>query len=132
MMTIRPSHLVFALCSLLAACGSDDSDDGSGTGGTAGSGGGQALSAPVLETVMPMAPAGIHVTWQNVQSDCEEIEGERKTATAEYAVVFTVPGSVDNEHDGTATEKVEYTYRVRCRKGTDYSPYSNELSATPP
>lgn len=133
----------------LAGCGSDDAGGGSGgsssLGGSAGSGasagmGGQAtggsagtngaLAAPVIDMVMPMAPAGLHVTWTNVQSDCDEVEGERKTASEAYAVVFTVPGEVDNEHDASATEQIEYTYRVRCRKGSDYSPYSNEVSGT--
>ncbi len=84
-----------------------------------------------FEMVMPMAPAGLHVTWKNTQADCEEIEGERKTATAEYAIVFSVPGSADNKHDGSATDKVEYTYRLRCKKSGSYSPYSNEMSGTP-
>jgi hypothetical protein len=81
--------------------------------------------------VMPMPPAGLHVTWNNVQTDCDEIEGERQTASDPWAVVFTVPGEADNSHDGTATEAIEYTYRVRCHKGADYSPYSNEMSGTP-
>lgn len=137
-----------------AACSSDDDDGGgagnagtAGTAGSAGSGGGTggasgasgaggsagsstALAAPTIDTVAPMA-GGLHVMWTNVQTDCDEIEGERKTATAEYAVVFKVPGYVDNKHDGTATEPTEYTFRVRCRKGSDYSPYSNEMSGTP-
>jgi hypothetical protein len=124
----------------VGACGSDD-DDGDGQGGSAGvagssgsggsAGGTSALAAPVIGMVMPMAPAGLHVTWSNVQTDCDEVEGERKSPTAAYAPVFKVPGYVDNSHDGTATESVEYTYRLRCRKGTDYSPYSNEMSGTP-
>lgn len=118
----RRMTAIFGLL-LATACGSDDGD-----GGGSGSG---ALAAPLVEMVMPMAPAGLHVTWKNVQADCEEIEGERKTATADYAVVFSVPGSADNKHDGTATDKVEYTYRLRCKKGSSYSPYSNEMSGTP-
>ena len=120
---MRNPKLTMVIGLLLAtACGSDDGESGS-TGG--------ALSAPVLEMVMPMAPAGLHVTWKNIQADCDSVEGERRTASADYAVVFSVPGSVDNEHDGTATDKVEYSYRLRCKKGGEYSPYSNEMSATP-
>lgn len=115
-------RLALLLCALVSACGSDDDGGGSGSG---------TLSAPVLESVVAMAPAGLHVTWKNAQSDCDEVEGERKTATADYAVVFTVPGSADNKHDGTATDKVEHTYRLRCRKGEKYSAYSNEMSGTP-
>lgn len=149
------------VCLSVAACGSDDGEGGSGGGaatggsagnagasgsggtsggaGTSGSGGvggsaGAALTPapPVIEMVMPMPPAGLHVTWQNVQADCDEVEGERKGGADPYAVVFTVPGYVDNSHDGSATDTTtEYTYRLRCRKGTGYSSYSNEMSGTP-
>ena len=139
----------------IAGCGSDDAGGGSGgsgaTGGSAGSAGASgsggtsgsagsggsagaalALAPPVIEMVMPMPPAGLHVTWQNVQADCDEVEGERMGGAEPYAVVFTVPGYVDNSHDGTATDTTtEYTYRLRCRKGSDYSSYSNEMSGTP-
>lgn len=113
-------RLGISLCILATACGSDDSGSASGS-----------LAAPTIETVMPMAPAGLHVAWKNNQPDCDQIEGERKTPTAAYAVVFTVPGTVDNEHDGTATDPVEYTYRLRCKKGDDHSAYSNEMAGTP-
>lgn len=109
-----------ALLPLLSGCGSDDGGDQAGS-----------LQAPLLETVMPMAPAGLHVTWKNVTTDCDSVEGQRMTATTPWTVAFTVPGSVDNEHDGAATEKVEHTYRVRCKKGDQFSPYSNEMSGTP-
>lgn len=118
----RRMTAIFGLL-LASACGSED--DGGG-----GSGNGS-LAAPLLEMVMPMAPGGLHVTWKNAQADCEEVEAERKDATTDYAVVFSVPGSVDNKHDGTATDKVEYTYRLRCKKSDSYSPYSNEMSGTP-
>jgi hypothetical protein len=117
--------LVVTVFALSSACGSED--DGSGSGGSAGS---AALAAPMITSITPMA-GGLHVMWTNVQTDCDEIEGERKTATVAYAVVFKVPGDADNKHDGTAIDPVEYTFRVRCRKGADYSPYSNEMSATP-
>jgi hypothetical protein len=126
-----------AACLLVsfAVVGCSSDDGGGGSGGAAGSGGSAGanatLQAPVIDTVMPMAPAGLHVTWTNAQADCDEIEGERKTASESYAVVFTVPGEADNEHDASATEPVEYTYRLRCHKGSDYSAYSNEMSGTP-
>jgi hypothetical protein len=146
-MTHFSSMLALTLLLAVSACGSDDGDGGSGgqggqggsagssgsggSAGSAGSVGSGALAAPVLEMVMPMAPAGLHVTWQNVQTDCDEIEGERKSASAEYTNVFGVPGYVDNSHDASATEAIEYTYRVRCKKGADYSPFSNEMSGMP-
>ncbi|MBI3201426.1 MAG: hypothetical protein HYZ29_07780 [Myxococcales bacterium] len=109
-----------ALSALALGCGSNDD-----AGGSSGP------EAPVLETVMPMAPAGLHVSWKNVTSDCDSVEGERMSASAAWKVAFTVPGSVDNEHDGTATEKVAHSYRLRCKRGDQYSSYSNEVSGTP-
>ncbi len=102
---------------------------GGNMGGMAGTSG--SLLAPVIQMVMPMAPAGLHVSWMNKQSDCDSVEGERMSPTADWASVFSVPGYVDNKHDATATDKVQYMYRLRCKKGADYSPYSNEMGGMP-
>ena len=127
---------MFAVTAL--ACGSSDNSGSGGTGASAnggassgGAGAGTSLLAPVIEMVMPMAPAGLHVSWSNTQADCDSVDGERKTLSAAWAQVFTVPGYVDNKHDGTATEKIAYSYRLRCKKGASYSSYSNEMSGTP-
>jgi hypothetical protein len=106
---------------LLVGCAS--SDDSGGAEGVP--------EAPLIEMVMPMAPSGLHVTWKNMTTDCDAVEGERMTATAPWTVVFSVPGSVDNKHDGPITGLVEHTYRVRCQKGDHYSAYSNQKSGTP-
>lgn len=112
----------FALA-LLVACSSDDSSTPSSSG--------SALEAPALDAVEPMA-GGLHVRWTSHQHDCDAVEGERKSGSGQFEQVFTVPGSADNEMDGTATDPtVSYTYRVRCKKGAAYSAYSNELSGTP-
>jgi hypothetical protein len=85
----------------------------------------------VIDHIMKMT-GSLHVVWNNpADTDCDSVEGERKTETAPYAVVFTVPGGVDNKHDGTATEDTLYTYRLRCKVGDAYSPYSNEESKNP-
>lgn len=89
------------------------------------------LKAPTLSTLAPMA-GGLHVMWKNNQKDCDAIEGERKTGAGDYKPVFTVPdGTVDNKHDGPLTAGAAYTYRLRCKKGGEYSPYSNEKAGTP-
>ncbi|MFO0674239.1 MAG: hypothetical protein U0235_32265 [Polyangiaceae bacterium] len=135
--------LSFAVVASAGACSS--SSDGSSTPSSsdAGSNGGDdaassddagssaSLKAPTITMVMAMA-GGLHVTWTNNQKDCDSIEGERKSAKEAYKVVFTLPdGTVDNKHDAPLTAGTSYTYRVRCKKGTDYSPYSNEKSGTP-
>lgn len=96
-------------------------------GGTTGA----SLKAPVVTQTIPMA-GGLHVVWTNTQKDCDAIEGERKSASEAYKVVFTIPdGSVNNKHDAPLTAGTTYTYRVRCKKGAAYSAYSNEKSGKP-
>ena len=72
----------------------------------------------------------LHVNWE-LPEECDGVELERKDGDAEFAVKYTLPGTVDNKHDGTATANMVYTYRARCKVGTDYSEYSNEMSKNP-
>ena len=104
-----------------AGCSSDDSNKDEAMG---------ELEAPMLMDVVPMEGA-LHVMWMNMQTDGESVEAERKTEATEFALGFSVPGSVDNKMDSAATENTTYTYRLRCKKGDRFSPYSNELSANP-
>ncbi len=114
-----------------AASGDATTTQDAATSGDAGSDAPAGLQAPTIVKVEPMA-GGLHVTWTNGQKDCDAIEGERKSDADAYKLVFTVPdGSVDNKHDGPLTAGKVYTYRVRCKKGSDYSTYSNEQSGTP-
>jgi hypothetical protein len=106
----------------LASCASDDDPSKDGTPG--------ALEAPMLREVVPMEGA-LHVRWMNMQSDCDSVEAESMMEGAAFAFAFSVPGSVDNEMDDSATDDMMYTYRLRCKKGSAYSPYSNEMSANP-
>lgn len=108
----------------------DDTEAGSNDAGS-DTGPSTSLKAPTITMVAKMT-GGLHVMWTNNQADCDAIEGERKSATDAYKVVFTVPdGTVDNKHDAPLTAGTTYTYRLRCKKGSDYSPYSNEKSGTP-
>lgn len=86
--------------------------------------------APEITELMPMAGA-LHVNWKNTTADCDAVEGERKSDKAAYAVIFTVPGAVDNKMDNDAREDMTYTYRLRCKKAGAYSDYSKEMSANP-
>ncbi len=86
--------------------------------------------APTMDGIMKMHGA-LHVSWTNAEPSCTAVELERKTATAAWKVVYTLPGEADNKHDATATAATMYTYRARCKKATTYSAYSNEKSATP-
>lgn len=88
-------------------------------------------AAPTISTVAKMS-GGLHVMWKNAQKDCDTIDGERKSETEEYKVVFSVPGVADNKHDGAGLSAGKtYTYRLRCKKGDGASDYSNEKTGTP-
>jgi hypothetical protein len=95
-----------------------------------------APKAPQIATVAKMMGA-LHVMWTNPTTACDTIEGERQakmpdgTIMEKYKVVFTLPGEANNKHDTTATDAMTYTYRLRCKTGTLYSVYSNEMSGTP-
>jgi hypothetical protein len=122
--SIMKSNAAFILVAamLAAACSSGDDDDAMAA---------QGLEAPMLMEVVPMEGA-LHLTWMNMQKDCDSVEGERKMEHhADYEVAFSVPGTVDNKMDTAATDDMMYTYRMRCKKGTAYSSYSNEMSANP-
>jgi len=104
----------------VTAAGCSSSSSGGATSST---------QAPMLTKVEPMAGA-LHITWMNMSSDCDSVEAERMMGTASYAPSFSVPGTVDNKMDTTATDDMMYMYR-RCKKGGTYSDYSNEMSANP-
>ncbi len=95
-----------------------------------------APKAPRMEEAIKMA-GSLHVTWVNEEPACDGVELERRTTSpagqvvADFAVVYRLPGAVDNKHDGTATEDATYTYRARCVKAGQTSAYSNEISANP-
>lgn len=94
------------------------------------------IKPPTVDTVAKMMGA-LHVMWTNTEASCDSVEGERQAQMADgsvmekFKVVFTVPGEADNKHDTTATSAMQYTYRLRCKKGAAYSAYSNEMSGTP-
>jgi hypothetical protein len=88
------------------------------------------VKAPTIQQIMKMAGA-LHVSWTNAEPSCDAIELERMTSTVAWKVVATLPGEADNKHDATATGATMYTYRVRCKKASVYSAYSNEMSASP-
>lgn len=115
-----------------SSSGATDSSDGGASSGTATA----TVAAPQLTEIMKMMGA-LHVNWTNKEPACDSIEGEREAKMADgstmekFKVVFTVPGDADNKMDSSATDDMTYTYRLRCKKGSTYSDYSNEMSANP-
>jgi hypothetical protein len=159
-MIAKNFKLAIGMIFFLTACGGDDkgtSSSGGSSSGTSGTTSGSSsssssgdpatdaggsssgatttpktIASPELTDLMVMT-GGLHVVWNLPPKDtkCETIEGERKSATEGYKVAWTVPGTVDNKHDGDATENTMYTFRVRCKVGAEYSAYSNEMSKNP-
>lgn len=118
--------------------GSSGTSETPGSSGDPGTGTNDAKKpkAPSLDEVKKMMGA-LHVMWTNNEASCDSIEGERQAAMSDgsimekYKVTFTVPGDADNKMDGSATDDMKYTYRLRCKKGSTYSEYSNEASGNP-
>jgi hypothetical protein len=89
------------------------------------------LKAPYLDTVAAMHGA-LHVFWTNETLNCDAIEIERSTPKEEYQVIAAVESDVEDLADDDATDpSILYSYRLRCRKGDLYSPYSNEDARSP-
>lgn len=86
--------------------------------------------APMMRSVEKMDGA-LMLRWMNMEAGCTTVEGERREGAGTYAVVFSVPGEVDNKHDTTATKDATFTYRLRCFKGTKNSSYSDEMGMNP-
>lgn len=133
-------YAIVLFLAVLVGCSSKTEGGDAGSDAATESGGGDAMTgsdsgtllAPVIVSAEPLG-AGLHVMWTNTQKDCDAIEGERKSTTEAYKVVFTIPdGTVDNKHDEPLMSGTMYTYRLRCKKGMAYSPYSNEKSNTAP
>jgi hypothetical protein len=131
------SRAVFLLASLLAvssACGDADTSGGGGSGDD-GSGAGSVPDgpprAPYLDTVAALHGA-LHLFWTNETPDCDAIEGERSTEDDPFEPLFTVEGDVEDWSDDEATDpSVLYSYRLRCRRGDELSPYSNVDARSP-
>lgn len=146
------SAAAFAFAAVLAACSSSSSTPSPSpapTDTSTGSSGGAsdtppsatppaaaAPKAPAITEVMKMQGA-LHVSWTNNEPSADSVEVERQatmsdgTIMEKYKMMFSVPGDADNKMDSSATDNMTYTYRLRAKKGTTYSAYSNEMSANP-
>lgn len=117
MFSRAPWACIVLLTASLAACGDDASAPAAKAAG------------PKLTEIMKMA-GGLHVMWE-LPERCDGVELERKEPTKDFAVAYELPGTVNNKHDGLATEDVSYTYRARCKVDAGHTEYSNEMSANP-
>jgi hypothetical protein len=126
--------LALAIGLSVAGCASevDEGDQGGDPSGATtgvGAGGDPLIEAPILKEVAPFSSV-LRLLWETPVA-CDEVEGERRTAATSYEAVFTVPGTDTAFVDGEAYLDQTYTYRLRCKRGSSFSAYSNELTANP-
>ena len=100
--------------------------------GCGGGGAGGALSAPSNLTAAPMG-GGVHLTWTDNSADEDGFDIERKVAqgNAGFAALDSVPFDSSLYHDAAVSAGTTYVYRVRAKRATSYSAYSNEAAADP-
>jgi hypothetical protein len=122
---MKPAPASLVLFALLASCSADD--DGTG---------------PVV--VIPNPPTNLLVTvhssswvgtrWTDASDNEDGFIVERciGTGCSDFTVWRTTGPNVTGYGDINATGSTSYTYRVRARRGTDSSAYSNQASATTP
>jgi hypothetical protein len=102
----------------------------SGSTTSSGQGGADAVAAPILTSVEPLT-GGLHVMWDNVTTDCDAIELDRKKDDGAYALAYTLTGAAYEQHDEAATAPGTYCYKLRCIRAEEVSPDSNEACGTP-
>src|SRR5436190_21002161 len=95
-----------------------------------GCGGGGGLAAPSNLTAVPMG-GGVHVTWKDNSTDEDSFEIERKAGGGAFALLDSIPFDSALYHDAAVSFGTTYTYRVRAKRMTSTSAYSNEASADP-
>src|SRR5262245_6272559 len=97
-----------------------------------GEAGGGGPAAPSNLTAAPMG-GGVHLTWTDNAADEDGFDIERKIAqgNAGFAALDSVPFDSTVYHDAAVAEGTTYVYRVRAKRGTSHSAYSNEASADP-
>lgn len=86
-------------------------------------------AGPKMKSVVKMT-GSLHVTWE-LPEKCDGVELERKDGDTAFDLAYELPGFVDNKHDGSATKDLTYTYRARCKIGSEYTAYSDEMANNP-
>src|SRR5262245_52809052 len=101
-------------------------------GCTGASGGGGGPAAPTNLTAAPMG-GGVHLTWTDNSDDEDGFDIERKVdqGNAAFATLDSVPFDSTIYHDAAVAPGTTYAYRVRAKRATSYSAYSNEAAADP-
>lgn len=131
MARLREILFAAALGAWALGCASEVGDESSAAVETtsAAAGGDPVVEPPLLKAVAPFSNV-LRLFWET-PAPCDAVEGERKTATSPFEVVFDVPGTDIVFVDGEAYLDQDYTYRLRCERDGVYSVYSKEVTGNP-
>jgi hypothetical protein len=111
--------IMLCVCLGLVGCGSDS--ESTSTDG---------LKAPSNLKAEPLERAS-HLTWTD-NSDEAEFMIERKSGSADWTTIGTVPFDTTQYHDANVDPTLSYTYRVMpMSKDGKHGPASNEASCMP-
>jgi len=84
-----------------------------------------------MKSVAKMSGA-LHVTWQNVTTDCDAVHLLRNEDGAAFAEAYTLAGSATSKHDTQAASgATTYCYKAQCDRGGVMSAESNEKCGSP-
>jgi len=84
-------------------------------------------SAPSELVAGPLG-GGVHLTWKDNAKDEESFEIERKESSGSYALLDSIPFNSVLYHDADVSLGIKYSYRVRAKRPSSYTAYSNEAS----
>jgi hypothetical protein len=121
---MRLKSSLAALLSLLAlACGG-------GGGGSSSGGGVPALTAPSALTITTSSTAQLTLTWTQPATLFDGYELEGKIGDGAFAKVHTglIPANYTGIYltiSSTAPDNVDYVFRIRAARGSEFSAYSN-------
>ena len=88
------------------------------------------LEEPTTLAGQPHLSYQVDLSWEDVAQNEAGYEIERKlTSGGTYALVHTTAADVITYSDNNLTPETSYDYRIRAVNGTNYSLYSNEITA---
>lgn len=91
-------------------------------------------TAPAIPTNLNATRTGatsIQVTWTDASSDEGSFQLQRKVGAGAFAIYRNLGAGVTSFNDTGLTTGTLYTYRLRSRRGSAFSRFSNQDSATP-
>jgi len=84
-----------------------------------------ASRTPTNLIVNYVSPTSLKLDWTNAGIGYDGTSIERSTNGVTYSEIATVASGIVTYTNSPITADTRYYYRVRCYKGTNYSPYSN-------